>query len=401
MERSIEDYLKLAEVDFKNLENYFDSESNMTDMLRMTLLDNIIERYKSENYIIYDYDRWFDWKYEKVESENGEIAYKQKRGIHLDDSDGKNPFVRGIYYALWGKRIGSGKEFPNDKTESGIGVYEYGWGNFRTSYVSLLPKFSKDGKEILWGADTMNTIAFYKKEIEDFANIERESVDELCRKCHSLGNFVLVPAYYNRCRGGKDQIDVALHKLYDGRITYEFSLRKSNKGEGEDKSEKANSKFQIWDKGVFVNYINLFFLWDYVEPEGKKYSVKNMKTGEIIDRVNQVKIDKENIGQYIANANAYIERRGIFMAGMLKIALEFEDTEYSGKNKTQWKDWKVSGIYKQIVEQVFLNDKPYAGFEAVLTEIENVVNSKDFNEKDRIKDVLGKICEKMDIKIRV
>ena len=68
---------------------------------------------------------------------------------------------------------------------------------------------------MLLGSDTMNTIKTYKDNIEKFLHNQNgaELVNELCRKRHQLGNFVLVPAYYNRYKEGRqvqDQMDVAL-----------------------------------------------------------------------------------------------------------------------------------------------------------------------------------------------
>ena len=113
-----EKYIKLAKFDFKCLEqcikniNKYEYEDTDAIGLLGKLFDDI--RYNEEFFDDFDYDKWDDWK--------------KKKGIHLDDSNnarGKsNPFVRGIYYILWGKRISLGNSLEKD-----IGVYENGWGD--------------------------------------------------------------------------------------------------------------------------------------------------------------------------------------------------------------------------------------------------------------------------------
>lgn len=259
----------------------------------------------------------------------------------MDDSTGRNPWMRAVYYLLWGKGIE---------------------GSFSTSFL-----FEK----MLLGGDTMNTIASYndKEQLKG-----KPGIDKLCRECHQLGNFVLVPAYFNQWRGRnkliKDQMDLSLYRL-------------SNLEE-----------FRGWSKSSFTKYINMFFLWDYVEPndDKKEYLVKDMKTGSI----EIVKINDENVDQYIANANKYIKRRGLFMAAILKIAVEFKDIDVMVKDeeKVEWKEWDVSDIYKYIVKNVFLTEETYSDYGDVIAAISNTINDVIGDEdKKKIFDILDKAGE--------
>lgn len=344
-----ESYKKLARTDFKCLENEINkinSGKNDPKALFEKLLE-IIEPSEDERcgYIGQcikneDYKEVKECKkckgywFTADETFNSyyEMWKKWKNGSKIDPDDskeeGQNPFIRAVYYLLWGKKIVVGKE-------ANCGIYEDGWRRFSTSYVFPAESGSKS-KTMLLGSDTMNTIKTYKDNIEKFLHNQNgsELVNELCRKCHQLGNFVLVPAYYNRYKGGRqiqDQMDVALEHLLKGNIKEGFigqtSLQssKSKTITKEEKEKVANEKFYRWDKEHFSQYINMFFLWDYVKPESEKtYFVKDMKSEEVKRVTNNTQVNKDNVEQYITNANLYIEKRSIFMAAMLAIAVEFK-----------------------------------------------------------------------------
>lgn len=309
--------------------------------------------------------------------------WKNRKGVDLDDSNSarSNPFMRAVYYLLWGKKIDLGYEIK----EGNCGIREYGWGRFSASYVfPVKSEGMSKPKALLFGSDTMNTIKSYQKEIENFLQEKKEieKVDELCRKCHQLGNFVLVPAYYNSCRGAKDQIDVALDRLcngknFDGGFIGQTKLRPSGNVTKEEKERVADKYFYRWDKNYFTQFINMFFLWDYVKKKDEKtYYVKDMKSnGEPV--TSNTNVNEGNVGKYIINANAYIEKRSIFMAAMLEIAVEYENVKIRIKDyepKAEWGKWKVSDIYKYIVEKVFLKDKTYSGYKEVIEAIEGVID---------------------------
>lgn len=338
--------------------------------------------------------------------------WKKRPRVDPDDSNNSraNPFIRAVYYLLWGKRIVLGGEL-----EVNSGIYKYGWERFSTSYV--FEDMSKP-KALLFGSDTMNTIKSYQKEIENFLEQEKkeiEKVNELCRKCHQLGNFVLVPAYYNGCRGAMDRIDVALDRLrdgknFDGGFKGRTKLRPSGNVTKAEKEKVADTYFYRWDKNYFTEFINMFFLWDYVETDKEKtgYYVKNMRSnGELV--TSNTNVNEGNIEKYIANANAYIERRGIFMAAMLEIAVKddkgvkIDDSDY----KDNWGGWDVSAIYKYIVKKVFLADetepdhnkviKMYSDYNEVIEAIKGAIKQKKDGEIPQdIKSILDNAQEEID-----
>lgn len=377
-----EKYIKLAEFDFKRLEqcikniNKYEYEDTDAIGLMGKLFDDI--RDNEEFFDDFDYDKWDDWK--------------KKKGIHLDDSNnarGKsNPFVRGIYYILWGKRISLGNSQEKD-----IGVYENGWGRFSIGFL-----FAEE--RLLLGGDTMNTIASYQRNIKYFKDTSEENkdkVDELCRIAHQMGNFVLVPAYFNGFRGLDEDINDCMDSslCYLKKYNFELEERIQLKLSKEEKKAFVKGHFAGWESKNFNKYINIFFLWDYVYANEDKYYVRNLKCdskGEdgIIskdDNELKYKVTSENINIYIENAKVAILRRSKFMAAMLMLAIEFEENSY----KEEWTDWHVSGIYKNIVEKVFLKDTVYEDFNSVINEVKKIIQDKQYEE---VREILDTICTK-------
>ena len=83
------------------------------------------------------------------------------------------------------------------------------------------------------------------------------------------------------------------------------------------------------------------------------------------------------------------------MVARLKIAVEYDERkEQRGQDGNDI--WHVSDIYKYIVENVFLTDKTYSGYEGVIHDIKDVI-SKAVKEnvisedtKKEIFSILGK-----------
>lgn len=366
--RNTERYGNLAKVDFKCL------EQNHSKKLREEGIRNTLKiLFDKINAPIIDApkDYYTFWKH-----------WKEEKGPDLDDSGGKSPFMRVIYYILWGKR------FDEDEDTK---VFT----SFSKSYVFPFIKNSSAKVPLPLGGDTMNTIKYYQKQIENLKKQNGSEVDELCKMAHRIGNFVLVPAYYNGQRGGLDRFDIGLYKLKAGGY---YNFRKGlnrlwarSKGIDEEEKEKrrevVNNRFEDWSVEDFERYINVFFLWDYVKPDSnKKYQIKSIKS-EILKLLTKEEMEKgieisaEEIGTYIRNATKYISKRSIFMAGMLMIAIEENEYEYKGEHKDQWEDWKVSGAYKLIVDKVFLTDNTYENYTAVINKILEIVR-KEINDRE-------------------
>ena len=165
---------------------------------------------------------------------------------------------------------------------------------------------------------------------------------------HTLGNFVLVPAGFNKKRGSKSTYD-----FWDSSLVW---LKRY--GYGNFKAE------------YFKNYINYFFLWDYVDKVDKegKYKIKplfeshdKIEDGETLEesKANWTNITEEEAGSFMENATAIIRRRGIFMTAMLRLKAHIGDDEYNNLRR-----------------EVFEADKPYSGYEDVIKQILIHLNNK-------------------------
>lgn len=313
-------------------------------------------------------------------------TWKEKGSIDFDDTNFylPNPFIRAIYYILWGKKISLGKKEVIE-SERDILIYENGWGRFSKSYL-----FNNE----LWGGETMNTIASYEGKynrgyISKFIKKgNKKKVDEFCNVYHTLGNYVLVPAYFNQKKGVlfDDCFDRGLCELEDsGNAIFEEGL-KQNKLRGISKSGKEIGVREICSKFKACNdlkkYINTFFLWDYVYTEEKRYCVRNLRIEN--EKSKNYDVSETSLDIFLKRATDAISRRSKFMAAMLMLAVGFEEESY----KEKWTDWHVSGIYKNIVEKVFLKDKAYEDFNLVINEVKTIIQDKQYDEVKEILDTI-------------
>lgn len=179
---------------------------------------------------------------------------------------------------------------------------------------------------------------------------------------HTMGNFVLVPAGFNKTRSSQfgDFWDLSLTFL---------------------KREERNN---VWLSGtnIFTKYINYFFLWDYVAcVEEKFYKVKSLlssnfkcKDYPVTDSHSGICDDsktvpsRDEIKNFLRNCNWAIKRRGAFMTLMLSIR------EKLGENK-----------YSELRRAVFARgDKSYKGYDDVISAIRKKLSEKDAKEMDEI-----------------
>lgn len=289
-------------------------------------------------------------------------------------------------------------------------IYVLLW-NWGTEELNAYPQPLKAFDDKAFGGDTMNSFATTFKEytkivakdamftakiadmfsktgvefwIGEIGNEFWDRWDKFARHTHCIGNFVLVPYYFNvyRYRKTKDYWDLSLDLLrnHDGEIG-----KKNQDGETDKKDldETNTENMPIdWSKEDFNRYINLFFLWDYVEC-GDLDDNGSPKSKMLFDRKGilfpQERIDFQN---FLDNVNKRIERRSQFMVAMLKIASgigydkKFE-YEYCGENQDKWEGWKVSGIYKLLVDKVFLQAKVYDGYKGVIGQMKRVINNTE------------------------
>lgn len=242
----------------------------------------------------------------------------------------------------------------------------YRWNNFKNT---VFFKEGENGKQRN-RADRIQAL------IEEDGNyICSEKIKEFAKWTHTVGNLVLVPAGYNGYRGTqpymKDYFDLSLDNLvhrWDG-----------NHFLGEDEKTVKQS---------FMRYINTFFLWDYVDENYQPVPMceSHRKQMEIQYETKKpeargVLPGKEEIDDLCGCINDGIRRRGLFVIAMLRIAMGVDlggkDAEtiytYSGKYCDKWADWKVTGIYKKIMEEVFLEENLYTGG---YNEVINVIGNR-------------------------
>lgn len=396
-----------------------------------------------------------DKKRDKIKSF---CAYHFGRRFHLDDSDGKNKYIRAIYNVLWGR------------------VEESGYNHFRNLFI-FLENESEDS--LLWGGDTVNTV----KTVLDWENCMLAESDyiELFECYHYIGNFVLVPAYFNQKRGVFDK-RILKHQLYDffdaalfqlkkegwnvstGRACslkivgtnsmkhdklkslLEDEINKLKEGGACEKAQLLNNEINDLEKyknipsdcnelrkriendlveitktteiyqrkgflrDDFSTYINTMFLWDYTKKRGNEYIIKSLCKKEFQDEgegceydikgeVEEVESRRNEMNEskvrqlYVCNAKYAIERRSVFMVAMLGIALgkNFDGKSeyiYNGENQEIWKNWNVSGIYKKIMDDVFLSNNVYADY------LDVIERKADVKDVARIKDVVEEIRNK-------
>ncbi len=193
--------------------------------------------------------------------------------------------------------------------------------------------------------------------------IDSAPLKEFAGLTHTVGNLSLVPAGYNGYRGTqpclKDYFDLSLENL--------LHVRDGKCYLGEDLACREKN---------FRRYVNTFFLWDYVDaryevlplcPSHRRQMELQSRTGRLEAR--GVLPEREEIDGLCAAVNERIRRRGRFVIAMLRIALGIgdagEDTVmryvYQGACREAWEQWNVSGIYKKIMEEVFLSDVVYTG----------------------------------------
>lgn len=339
------------------------------------------------------WDRYFVYRaYAGDEQQKSQILSKNKidkyhEPGHLDGSDGKCKLILEIYSKLWRWK-------RNQETNYGFFRIIENYGN-------------------LFGGDTINSLQTIMNYCLKKTNKRKCSMkDYLLLYCnnsrfrgelkesfpglecfmsiyHTVGNFVLVPAYFNAGKGGYDFFDAGLYKLQQEgwnisdrlsaarKITW--NKKKTNglddflKSLGSDLRceeypsdeqvleikgdirKRAKKKYKNFSSKDFNKYINTMFLWDYTFADlgEKRYIVKSLCRGdwsEENDIAYNEKIEccrtsdnmkEEEINNFISNAQYAIKRRSLFMVAMLRIA-------------------RIPEIYEDIVEKIFLKDEPYS-----------------------------------------
>lgn len=250
----------------------------------------------------------------------------------------------------------------------------YRWNNFKNT---VFFKEGENGKQ----RDRADRIKALIQENENY--ISSGPIKEFARMTHTVGNLVLVPAGYNGYRGTqpciKDYFDLSLDNL--------VHVWDENHYLGETGEIRRRN---------YIKYINTFFLWDYVDENyepiplcesHKKQMETQHKTGRL--EAKGVLPIIEEIDDLCRNINDRIVRRSRFMIAMLRITmgvgLDGKDADleytYDGRYRDEWADWKVSGVYKKIMEEVFLTEEKYRGGYEEVIEVIRKINTGNPDEK--------------------
>lgn len=283
----------------------------------------------------------------------------------LKGMENNSPFIKWYKYRTLDKALDTRiRRFDcdnwNDTCELTKQIYESLWGWEKEKGSSF--GTAKGFYSIVLGGDSMNSVATTLRTYFENA-VKKDCINALAkmfsnfgnymRATGCVGNFVLVPANYNRLRG----LDNCIHDYWD------LSLY--------DLKQTAGQKGRL-ATGGFNKYINFFFLWDYVNPY---YNIKSLfctpenftsnKAAEIKSN-NRVLSDIEinELENFWDNCVWAIERRGIFMTAMLQLQ----------------KDNKQ--VYEKIRNEVFLSGNCYCGYSQV---IDMIIDDLSENTKEWLK----------------
>lgn len=225
------------------------------------------------------------------------------RPFDCDSSNGTNDLMDKIYDLLWRNQevlecYDIRKKFGGDTMNS-----------FASTFNALAKTIIKEERQKESKRSSFKDS--FKKYIEDPSHFA--VLKDYAKYTGCLGNFTLVPNGYNRYRGKSKRLadywDLSLHNL------------RYNK-DGNDWLEDVEMTFR--------KYVNIFFLWDYVD---KKYKVLPLFSGHepLLNPENFVYPNNDRhkssneFEEFTNNVNIRIRRRGIFMAAMLEIASKRED----------------------------------------------------------------------------
>lgn len=314
------------------------------------------------------------------------LKYKNTDALHLYSEEKKRYIVR-LFDC----------DSSNDTCELSADIYETLWGWNLKKRQTQAGKFDVNGEAVLFGPDTMNTGAtmlneYVKKEYEfakcsvkklyecivlkEAGNISGDQIQKLedifgefLRASGTIGNFTLVPLGFNvkRYQKVKDNWPRSL-KLLSDNTKEEFNREL---GCGED-------NHIIWDKSLFVCYVNMTFQWEFCE------FIKEYKGCE-----EHVSERQKEICDTLARL---IERRGIFMTAMLKLATGC-GCEKLKAEKNSDSAWKVTSFYKKVVDDVLMKERTRTGYAEVFEHIRKLA------EREMVSDDIGRIIEEAENKL--
>lgn len=276
-----------------------------------------------------------------------------------DGSDGKCSLAIDLYMKLWDTKKIPGLTFFQ-MSNNIFGEAKFGgdtMNSVQNGVMSEIVKYLVINKVVEKRAkfnSTKFTIELYTNNFYaegdstpeiDFTGVLKKEFDgfeKYVESYHTLGNFVLVPAGFN----GKRGMNYNTYDFWDSSLVW-----LKNNGFVSDKA--------VFSTDDFTKYINYFFLWDYVEPDGDKYKVrplfashKYIESGNLeknilwtnltadINEIDAIKKDfqevyedtgfieairdkgeniRKNAAEFMNKATGLITRRGIFMTALLRL----------------------------------------------------------------------------------
>ena len=172
---------------------------------------------------------------------------------------------------------------------------------------------------------------------------------------HTIGNFILVPAYMNAWRGYNRKIE----DYWDKTLLY---LQQNGWNSFKADRDSVHNDF--------VKYINYFFLWEYLDNAGQ---VVNISSSNSVDQLHSLKY-------FWQESRKRITKRGIFMAGMLKISLNNRQDYEMIKNKILMSR-KIFSSYKDVIDTLIKLKFGNKETNNILRDVSNKIYSIQYNVK--------------------
>ena len=280
------------------------------------------------------YDMRKEYIYEKRYVSNRKIYGKIFESSGLLSSDDSEKYI--TYKALTEKPCNFDADNSRGTCKLMGEIYNKLWGalNQYSNFVTISAFPSLDGKSLLFGGDvynslqtTINTIPecnSKQKCLQEYiANpkkfkelIQEHGMNDVLKVSHILGNFGLVPAYFNGYRGKdskiQDYLDKSLSVLLDKGFNYIEILIEKNKSVFKRNNpitfaEQQKKTYRAFLPSDFVKYINTMFLWEMCSVENK---------------INNISSDIEKWKKVVP---LIVQRRSLFMAMMLYLSVKHKE----------------------------------------------------------------------------
>lgn len=221
------------------------------------------------------------------------LTMEYKTIIDPDGSDGMDCLAHEIYNRLWDWKKNEKNTFGKMEDKFDMGEFGADTINSATNPISQLTGKNSWRKNLnCWLND--------RPKYETLA--QNAKADKYINAYHTLGNFVLVPAHFNKQRGSNLRLcGKKINDYWDLSLEY---LQKNG--------------YSDFTPDCFTTYINYFFLWDYVNPVNNScYEINPIGMTKLTD--------ERNISDFFKTATNCIKRRGIFMTALLRLKTSEED----------------------------------------------------------------------------